>query len=260
MSTKLIKVQNVCELLEKTAPASRADDWDNVGLLCGRRNAIVKKVLLCVDVTTDVINEAIETSCDMIVSHHPFIMEKINRIDDKDVKSNQILSLAENKISVIAAHTNADSVEGGMNDYLANMLGLKDTTATEHSIYLRVGMLTHKMDVKSLVSIVKEKLMLKTAIVCGDLEKVVTRVGIYTGGAFVQELVAAKDIFDVVITGEFNYHKALDLKEEGVSAILCGHFGSELLFTWWFKEILNRELPELEVCISKTQKEPFIYV
>jgi len=269
MNVKQLQVQDLCDLLEKVAPLSKADEWDNVGLLCGRRNASVSKILLCVDVTTEVIEEAIQLGCQLIVAHHPFLMYKTNRIDAQDFKSDQILTLAEHKIAVISAHTNADSVEGGMNDYLAKLLGLTDVVVTDHSRYLRVGSLPTYLRVGSLptqtvvgsfANIVKQKLVLKTAIVCGDLEKRVKRVGVYTGGVSVPELIKAKELFDVVVTGEFNYHKALDLKEEGVTAILCGHFSSELLFTWWFKEILEREMPGLEVCISERQKEPFVYL
>ena len=267
-----LKVENVCCLIERIAPAKFAAEWDNVGLLCGRRNANVSKVLLCVDVTTEVIDEAINNGCELIVSHHPFLMTKINSIEDSDFKSRQILTLAENKIAVIAAHTNADAVDGGMNDYLAKLLGVVDVKTTDFSIYLRVGKLGESnhsagtqanrgaISVKSLVELVKKRLSLETAIVCGDLNKMVSRIGFYTGGVDAKELIAAKELFDVVITGEFSYHKALDLKEEGITAVLCGHFGSELLFTWWFKEILNRENPNLKVFISETQKEPFIFI
>jgi len=255
-----VKIQDILDLIERVAPAANADEWDNVGLMCGRRNAKVTKVLLCVDVTTDVIAEAIDTGCDLIVAHHPFLFEKINLIDDRNAKGRQILTLAEHKIAVISAHTNADSATGGMNDYLAGLLSLQDINTTEFSRYLRVGTLATPLSVAELAQTVKTKLSLKNTFVLGNLTDLVARVGVYTGGASVDELIAAKSVFDVVVTGEFGYHKAIDLKEEGVRAILCGHFGSELLFCWWLKDILARALPTLDVSVAERQGEPLTVV
>jgi len=251
-----MKIQDILNLLEKVAPSACAEDWDNVGLLCGRRNAAVNRVLLCVDVTTDVINEAIEEECQAIIAHHPFLFDKISLIDDSDVKGRHILTLAEHKIAVIAAHTNADSVAGGMNDYLASLLGLKDVTTSEGSKYLRVGILPNSLNMSSLSKYVKEILSLKNAFMLGEPSATVSRVGVYTGASFVKELIDLKDLYDVVVTGEVKYHNALELKDEGIKAILCGHFGSELLFTWWFSDIIKSELPEIEVLIAKNQGEP----
>jgi len=255
-----MKIQDILDLIEKVAPAANADEWDNVGLMCGRRNAKVTRALLCVDVTTDVIQEAVDKGCQVIVAHHPFLMEKFNLIDDLNVKGRQILTLTEHKIAVISAHTNADSSDSGMNDYLAKLLELDLPATSEHSRYLRIGTLATPTSVSELAQTIKAKLSLKNTFVLGNLTDVVARVGVYTGGVSVAELIAAKELFDIVVTGEFGYHKAIDLKEEGVRAILCGHYGSELLFTWWLREILEREMPELEVLIAERQGEPLTVV
>jgi len=252
-----MNVQDVLDLIEKVAPSALADEWDNVGLMCGKRKSKVTKVLLAVDITTDVLNEAISLGCDLILAHHPFLFSKLSVIDDKDVKSRQIIELLENKISVISAHTNADSADGGMNDYLANLLGLKDVKTTAFSKYMRVGKLAQDSTVEKFTTVVKEKLKLPFVLVVGDKNAPVKRVAVSTGGADVDEMIAAKKKYDVIVTGEFNYHKALDISEEGVNAIVCQHYSSELLFTWWMEEILLKNMPELDVLISNSQKEPF---
>lgn len=253
----MLKVQDVCDLIQKFAPFETAEEWDNVGLVVGRKNTELRKVLLCVDVTSEVIAEARGLECQLIVSHHPVIFKALNKVNDDGWKGSQILDLIENKIAVIAAHTNADAAQGGLNDLMAQRLGLKSVTAER---YLRIGNIDGGMTSEEFVKLIKERIGISQVTISGQLPDLIQRVGVFTGSVDEEEIIAKRETFDIVVVGEFNHHKGLDLIEEGVCAVMCSHYSSELIFTAWMKELLREGLPQLEVICSKVGKNPFTIV
>ena len=119
----MVTVENVYSHLNKLADVKLAEKWDNVGLMLGDYNNEVNKVLVCLDVTTKVVEEAIANNIDLIVSHHPLIFKPLKSLDfTEDFKSNIIRNLIKNDIAVISFHTNLDSATLGLNDYLARLL------------------------------------------------------------------------------------------------------------------------------------------
>jgi dinuclear metal center YbgI/SA1388 family protein len=122
------KCGDIAKYIEEFAPPDLAEEWDNVGLLLGSMNSDVKRIMVCLDVTSKVVEEAIEKEVDLIVSHHPIIFKGIKRIIEDEPKGRLIFSLIKNGISVYSAHTNYDVAEGGLNDLLAEVLGLKNVT------------------------------------------------------------------------------------------------------------------------------------
>ncbi|MDF2522163.1 MAG: putative cyclohydrolase 1 type 2 [Clostridia bacterium] len=121
----IIKCQTIAGMIEELANKKLAEDWDNVGLLVGDGSAKINKVLICLDVTDWVIDEAIEQKADMIVSHHPIIFGAVKRITSDTVLGRKLLKLISNNIAVYSAHTNYDIAHGGLNDLYANRLGFK---------------------------------------------------------------------------------------------------------------------------------------
>ncbi len=121
-----IKCSELIEFMEEFAPVNLAEDYDNVGLLIGSRNQDIKKVLVCLDVTSKVVEEALEKKADLIVSHHPIIFRGIKRINEEDPKGSVIYKLIRNGIGVYSAHTNMDFTNGGINDTLAKLIGLNN--------------------------------------------------------------------------------------------------------------------------------------
>lgn len=119
-------VQQVITLMEQLAPRSYAESWDNVGLMVGDRNAIVTGVLTTLDVTEDAISYAIEHDCNLIVSHHPLIFKGLKQLSCDTAQGRMINQLIQHNIAVYSAHTNLDIAPGGLNDMLANQLGLID--------------------------------------------------------------------------------------------------------------------------------------
>lgn len=119
-------VQQVITLMEQLAPRSYAESWDNVGLMIGDRNAIVTGVLTTLDVTEEAISYAIEHDCNLIVSHHPLIFKGLKQLSCDTAQGRMINQLIQHNIAVYSAHTNLDIAPGGLNDMLAEQLGLID--------------------------------------------------------------------------------------------------------------------------------------
>ena len=160
----MVTVENVYSHLNKLADVKLAEKWDNVGLMLGDYNNEVNKVLVCLDVTTKVVEEAIANNIDLIVSHHPLIFKPLKSLDfTEDFKSNIIRNLIKNDIAVISFHTNLDSATLGLNDYLARLLNLKDIKVLfEHSLDStaglgRIGKLEEPLDMGDFIKYIKEK-------------------------------------------------------------------------------------------------------
>ncbi|MFA5782338.1 MAG: Nif3-like dinuclear metal center hexameric protein [Bacteroidales bacterium] len=121
-----MKIKEIIGCIEKQAPLQLQESYDNSGLIIGSAETEVNKALICIDVTEEVINEAIADSCDIIISHHPLIFGGIKKISNSNSSGNCIIKAIRNEIAVYAAHTNLDNVQGGVNSILCQKLGLSD--------------------------------------------------------------------------------------------------------------------------------------
>ena len=128
-----VNSQKILYLLEQLAPKKYAENWDNVGLLLGNEEVGIDKVMVVLDVTELVVEEAIEKNVDLIISHHPLIFKGMKNITDRTHKGRMIRKLIKNDIHVYAAHTNLDITNNGLNDYLAGLLGLEDLSILDIS-------------------------------------------------------------------------------------------------------------------------------
>jgi len=120
------RVKDVISLIEKLAPREYAMNWDNVGLQVGSYEKEVKRLILCLDVTREVLEEAIKEKVDLIIAHHPMIFSPLKSIVKEDYKGNLIHEAIGNNISIYATHTNMDVTKGGLNDFVANKIELQD--------------------------------------------------------------------------------------------------------------------------------------
>ena len=239
-------VKDVFIHLNKLADVKLAENWDNVGLLLGNNNNEVNKVLVCLDVTTDVVEEAIANNVNLIVSHHPLIF--------KPLKSD----LIKNDISVISFHTNLDSATLGLNDYLAKLLKLEDIQVLfEHNLdntagLGRVGKLSSPLKYSDFITYLKDKFSLENvAAVIGDKKEISTIALLGGSGA---DFIYTLPEVDVYLTGDVGYHVALDAIEMKKNIIDIGHYTESLV-----KDLLLDYISELniEVIKSTVEKSPF---
>jgi dinuclear metal center YbgI/SA1388 family protein len=121
-----VRLLEIIKYLEQIAPKNLAEDYDNVGLIIGGKEKDIKRVMVCLDVTLKVVEEAISKNVDLIISHHPIIFKGLKRINEDDIKGRIIYKLIKNDIAVYSAHTNLDVADGGVNEHLAKILGLSD--------------------------------------------------------------------------------------------------------------------------------------
>ena len=252
-------VKDIFNHLNNLADVKLAEKWDNVGLMLGSNNNEVSRVLVCLDVTTSVVEEAIANNVNLIVSHHPLIFKPLKNIDyTTDFKSRIIRNLIKNDISVISFHTNLDSATLGLNDYLAKILKLNEIQVLfEHSIDNTAGLgiigkLSESMELSDFITYIKNCFSLETvSAVIGD-EKEISTIALL-GGSGADFIYTLPEV-DVYLTGDVGYHAALDAIEMKKNIIDVGHFTENLV-----KDLLLDYISELnvEVIKSTVEKSPF---
>lgn len=256
----MIKVKNVFEHLNQLANIKLAEKWDNVGLMLGNYNDEVNKVLVCLDVTTAVVDEAIDNGINLIVSHHPLIFKPLKSLNfTDDFKSNIIRNLIQNNISVISFHTNLDSAALGLNDYLAKKLKLEEISPLfEHELDQnsglgRIGKLSNDMNLEEFIKYLKNQFKLETVSAVIGNNKKISSVAIL-GGSGADFIYSTPDV-DIYLTGDVGYHAALDTIEMKKNIIDIGHFSEHLV-----KELLQDYISELNIVVEKSnvEKSPFV--
>lgn len=247
--------QDVIEKLEELSPVKYASDWDNVGLLLGRRDKEISSLYIAVDATEEVIDRAISLGADMILTHHPMIFSAIKSITGDDFLGRKVIKLIQNDICLYAMHTNFDVM--GMADACADEMGLKKCsvlmTTYEDDIskegFGRVGKLPQIMTLRECAQHVKKHFEIDHVSVYGDPEQIVEVAAICPGSGKSMAGDAIRAGADVYITGDIGHHDGLDMVEQGMAVIDAGHFGIEKIFVPYMAEYLRRELPELQtVC------------
>jgi dinuclear metal center YbgI/SA1388 family protein len=148
-----VKIKNIVDYAREIAPFETAAEWDNIGLLVGDENADVMRVLLALDITNEVVKEAREKGCGLIVSHHPVIFDPLRALAPAD----PVYSLAKNDIAALCLHTNLDRAERGVNTALAEALGLKNITLYP-DCYLAVGDTDREYGADEYAALIKERL------------------------------------------------------------------------------------------------------
>ncbi len=260
-----MKCYEIIDKLEALSPTEFAEEWDNIGLLAGRRDKEVRTVYIALDATDAVIGEAVRLGADLLLTHHPLIFKKMSRVNTDDFIGRRVCELIRNDISYYAMHTNFDVM--GMADAAADELSLKDRRVLdvtyEDDISKegcgRVGELKDSMRVEALAGLVKEKFHVPNVRVFGDLDSPVRTVAVMpgSGGGFIQDALAASA--DAMITGDVGHHEGIDAVAQGLAVIDAGHYGIEKLFISYMEEFMKRELPGVQIYKAEI-REPFIVV
>lgn len=258
----MVTVGQIYNHIKDLADENLAESWDNVGLLLGEKSQKVQKILTCLDVTTEVVEEAKRKKVDLIISHHPFIFKAIKKIDYSDFKGKIIRELVKNDISVIAAHTNLDSAKFGLNNYMAKILELKDTRVlfpgkvSEDTGLGSFGYLNKEMTLKELAEYIKYKFDLNFVKTVKSNNESVKSVAIL-GGSGESFLYSLPNV-DVYLTGDVGYHTAVDAIEIKQNLIDIGHVAEKVS-----KRLLRNYLEGLEIASyyevfeSTSEKNPF---
>jgi len=255
-------VSEVCRFLDQLAPLELAEDWDNVGLLVGRADASVRRILSCLTVTPDVAAEALEQDVQLIVSHHPVLFRGSRTISDQTSEGRMLLDLIQGGVAIYSAHTRFDSAQQGVNQQLAEGFGLSQITPIRRSDLLpeigsgRAGRLAIARPLKDFVSVVRNVCKASYVEYCGEDDAVVEYIAVACGSAaeFLDDAVALG--CDTFVTGEARFHSALDARGRGVNLILMGHYSSERPAMEWLAKELGQEFVGVEVWASLNEHDP----
>ncbi len=256
-----MQVGDIIKILEKQSPPEYAMDWDHVGLLVGRRNREVDRLVLALDATAEVINYAIEVGAQMIVTHHPMIFSKVDRVNDDTVLGQKILALAETGTACFAMHTNFDT-RGGMGRLAAEMIGLHNVEVLEETMDGEgigcVGLLDYDkpLSLTEMTEKVKETFGLERVVVFGNPNAQVDKVAISPGSGKSVIGEAIKKGADCLITGDIGHHDGIDAVEAGLTIIDASHYGIEKIFVSFMKGYLTGYLQGVEI-LEAPQQAPF---
>lgn len=249
--------KDIISFLEKTAPPELAEDWDNVGLLVGSSANTVKRILVCLDVTCAAIDEAVRIGADMIVTHHPIIFKGLKRLNEDEKTARLLYSLVRNNICAYAAHTNLDFAENGVNDCLADALGLKQTKMLGKGPG-KFGVLERVYSLDEFIAKVKACLDVPYVRVTGRSDLKIHKAAVFSG-SFDDDLEAvAASGADILVTGDLKYHTALDAREMGMCIIDAGHFNTEKVVLPVLAETLKMNFSDVDIACFRDEKEPLI--
>ncbi|MBE6748827.1 MAG: Nif3-like dinuclear metal center hexameric protein [Ruminococcaceae bacterium] len=232
-------VKDIYSFLDTFAPFSSAAPWDNTGLSVGDLNKEVKKVMLSLDVTKEVIDEAIKENVDLVVTHHPLIFEGV-----KSVTANSLLYKAVSSgIAFISSHTSLDIAKNGVNDCLAKAVGIKNITSIEEEPFLKFGETEEKTE-EEFVSLLKEKL--NCNVLYNSAGNNIKKIAFCSGAGGDLFNLAKEKGADALLTGEAKYHEFLDAAFNNITIFACGHFETEIVVIDTLKEKLEKEFPDIE--------------
>lgn len=218
MESKETTVTDICLFMNELAPVKYAESWDNPGLLLGHLAQHVHKIMVALDLSPEVAEQAIEQECDIIITHHPYYFSLPKTLAVTDTKMEVLYELIKHDIALYAAHTNLDAAKGGVNDVLAARLGLDEVTEISRKDcpeqgLARIGVLDEPMALKEFAAKVRDDLGAEHLTYAGGDEPVykVAVVG-GSGADFMEDALAAGA--DTLVTGDLKYHvaqKALNL-------------------------------------------------
>lgn len=246
-----MKIKEIYEWLDSVAPYNTQCEWDNSGLMCGSLCGETDKIMLALDCTNSVVEQAVFCNCQLIVCHHPLIFHPIAKIESGTPLYNAVKS----GITVISCHTNLDMADGGVNDVLADTLGLENVKElyAEGKPLMRMGETSCGSAKEFAVFCGKT---LDNAVRFCDAGRTVKNVAVCggAGGEYIAEAYNAG--CDTFVTGEAKHHEYLEAERLGINLLVAGHFSTEKPVIKALYEKLSKAFPECSLYIAE-EKRPY---
>lgn len=268
-----MKLRQLTKTFEQLWPTSGAESWDAVGLVVGSPDSEVKRVLVSVDVTSEMLSEAIQADFDLVLAHHPAMLKGITTASEITAKGALLAKAIGGKVAVYSAHTNADIVSNGVSDTLAKAFGLQDLrplvpTRVEGEGHGRIGSLPEEMSLGEFARMVATILpATATGVrVSGEYSQRVSKVALCggAGDSFISHAAASQA--DVYLTADLRHHPAQEAREEamasgtGMALIDVSHWASEWLWLDVAAQQLRLRHPEIEFEVSTLRTDPWDFV
>ncbi len=255
-------VAQLLAAVERLAPPELAEDWDNVGLIVGRHNQPARRLIVALELRDEILDEAREHGCDAVLTHHPPIFPSIAALSDAGVASELVLRAAESRVAVMAAHTNLDAAAGGLNDIMAELLGMRDPrplrpAASDGSVGLgRVGRI-EPTTLEGLAARVAAAFGGTGVHYSGDPWGKIGRVACCTGsgGSLIGDARAAEA--DAYVTSDLKYHDAD--RAEGLPLVALPHAAAERVAMRRWTKTLQKVLAgeKVEVRFAEAETDPW---
>ena len=262
----MVIISDVLEFLKSAAPLEMKMDFDNVGLLVGRAGDVLSKVIVSLDITSDVVTEALDTGAQLVVSHHPLFFS-INSVTDADVTGRKIVRMLSGGVSAICMHTNLDAARGGVGDALAVAAGIASSgnpaglladegrlETGEAFSYGRVGHLASPLPLKEYMA------SLKAALGVGviryyDSGRAAHKVAVVSGSGGSHFEHAAAQGCDTFVTPDLKNDYFLEAKERGINLIDADHFCTENVVVAPLASKLQAAFPGVDVRVSEKHSQ-----
>jgi dinuclear metal center YbgI/SA1388 family protein len=257
-------LSDLCGFLDSFAPPVLSEEWDNVGLLVGDSKRQVERVMTCLTITPASCAEAVSQKADLIVTHHPLPFQPVRRLTTETTPGRLLLTLIQAGIAVYSPHTAFDSAAEGINQQLAEGIGLAEIkpllpSSSDATINLgsgRCGKFAAPLRLSEVASRLKSFLKIAGLHAVGPADALISTVAVAcgSGGSFLEH--AIRQDVDLLVTGETNFHTCLEAEANGVHLLLAGHFASERFAVEKLAEVLASEFPRLQVWASEQEADP----
>ena len=257
-----MKVRDIISAIERVAPLRLQDEWDNSGLQVGFMNSEVEKVLVCLDVTEAVVDEAAERGCQMIVSHHPLLFRPLGMVSDATYQQRCVVKALAKGIAVYSAHTSLDNAPGGVNHRIAELIGLQDLRWLQPMEGMDggsglIGTLQAPERDSDFLRRIKQIFGVECLRHSGCSGREIRTVALCGGaGAFLMRN-AVRQGADCFVTGEFHYHDYFE--NDGMLLAELGHFQSEQYTIGLLADLLKAGCPSVEVVETSVNTNPTRY-
>ena len=256
------KVKDITAVIEQFAPLSIQEGWDNSGLCIGSPDAPVTSILLGLDCTPELVDEAIACGADMIVTHHPLIFSGLKKITPDNIVGEAVIKAIKAGISIYAAHTNADKVIAGVSGAMAARLSLENVQILdedgEGTGLGVVGDLPEPISAEEAIALVKDRFSLKAIRTSRPLEGKISRVAMCGGSGGSLISAAVRSGAQLYISGDISYHNFFT--KEGFMIMDIGHYESEIEIVDILFSLLKKNFPNFAVRITQNiYNNPIFY-
>ena len=265
-----MRIRELTGFLESIAPLNYQENYDNAGLICGNWDTEIQGILIALDSTEAIVEEAIAKKCNLIVAHHPIVFRGLKRFNGSNYVERTVIKAIKNDIAIYAIHTNLDNVFiKGVNEKIAEKIGLTGTSILapkpgvvnpEQTIGAGiVGTLRNPMEETYFLEFLKKTMQTGCVRYTALLNKPVSRIAVCGGSGSFLLAAAIEEKADVFITGDFKYHEFFDAENKIIIADI-GHFESEQFTIELLYELISGKFSNFALHCTEVVTNPVKYL
>lgn len=213
-------VKNIFDFLNQIAPFDTAEEWDNCGLSVGSLEKSCSKIYIALDVTSAVIEDALNFGADLVITHHPLIFNPVSKVESESV----LYKAVKSGMTFVSSHTCLDKAKNGVNDCLAHALGIGNISVSDKDAFLNIGEI-EPCSVCTFAKIIKNAL--GGSVSFTDNNKILKKIAFCSGSGGDLVSLAAEESADALVTGEAKHHEYLLANELGIALFVAGHYETE---------------------------------